>query len=205
MWWMVICLIAAFFMMNAGSDPSQSSRLGTAPKSIVAEDTFPTDGKRYKPDQGRSTTRPPLRNNNPPDRKTRVADWYDVNPEYAPRNFRRQRQKLIPQRVVIDKAKPFKVEGWALASWYGPGFEGKPTAWGKPFKKWDETIVAHKSLPRGTKLRLTYPKTGKTIDVTVADRGPYWEDREIDLSQGAAFALGMLDSGVAWLRVERLS
>lgn len=204
MWWMVICLFAAFFMMNAGQDSSQSSRLGTASKSIVAEDTLPTDGKRYAPDHGRSSTRPPLRENTPPDRKTRVANWYETHPEYAPKNFRTY-GKLNPQHVVIDKTKPFKKEGWALASWYGPRFNGRPMTWGEIFNMSDPTIVAHKSLPRGTRLRLTYPETGKSIVVIVKDHGPYWEDRELDLSKGAAEQLGMIEAGVAWLQVERLS
>lgn len=205
MWWMVLCFFAVFFMFNeATRDPSRSSELETTTQSSVVEDTQDTLGTRQLPAEGRAKSTRPL-DETPPERSARVANWYESNPEYAPKNIRSRGPNLRPQKVAINANIPFKKEGWALASWYGPGFEGNPTAWGEIFNSMDATIVAHKTLPRGTKLRLTYPETGKSIIVRVRDRGPYWEDRELDLSQGAAVALGMIIAGVAWLQVERLS
>ena len=88
------------------------------------------------------------------------------------------------------------------ASWYGKQFHGRLMANGKRFDMFDPKTVAHKSLPFGTKLKLTNPKNGRVIWVVVRDRGPYVKGRHIDLSYAAAKALGILQSGVATLRVE---
>ena len=87
----------------------------------------------------------------------------------------------------------------ALASWYGPGFDGLPTATGAAFDA-DGLSTAHKTLPMGTDLIVSYG--GKSIPVTVNDRGPYTGDRELDLSQGAAQELGLIGPGVDWVQVE---
>lgn len=85
-----------------------------------------------------------------------------------------------------------------LASWYGPGFQGLPTASGTPYDASGYT-AAHKTLPLGTELAVSYG--GKTVEVTVNDRGPYVGDRELDLSQGAAQALGLTHAGVDYVSV----
>lgn len=82
------------------------------------------------------------------------------------------------------------------ASWYGPGFHGKKTASGEIYDMHKMT-AAHKRLPLGTKLEVTNKRTGKTIIVTVNDRGPFHGNRIIDLSHAAASKLGVLKSGVA--------
>ncbi len=87
----------------------------------------------------------------------------------------------------------------ALASWYGPGFHGSPTATGEPYDAYGYT-TAHKTLPMGTELIVSYE--GKSILVTVNDRGPYSGDRELDLSQGAAQALGLTQAGVDYVEVQ---
>lgn len=80
-----------------------------------------------------------------------------------------------------------------LASWYGPGFEGQPTASGEPFDKHDFTC-AHKTLPFGTVLNVAYE--GRSTQCRVNDRGPYSGNRELDLSQGTAEYLGLDEVGV---------
>lgn len=87
----------------------------------------------------------------------------------------------------------------ALASWYGPGFDGLPTATGAAYDA-GGLSTAHQTLPMGTELMVSYG--GKSVPVTVSDRGPYTEDRELDLSQGAAQALGLIGPGVDWVQVE---
>jgi rare lipoprotein A len=87
----------------------------------------------------------------------------------------------------------------ALASWYGPGFDGKMTSSGQPFDA-DGLTTAHPTLPIGTELIASYE--GKSVPVTVNDQGPYTGNRELDLSQGAAKALGLIKPGVDYVQVE---
>ena len=91
----------------------------------------------------------------------------------------------------------------ALASWYGPGFIGRLTANGEVYTA-EEHTTAHKSLPFGTRVRVTNPHTGQSIVVRVNDRGPYIGAREFDLSRRAAISVGLIESGVATLQFEIL-
>ena len=75
----------------------------------------------------------------------------------------------------------------ALASWYGPGFYGRTTACGLRMTR-KLLGVAHKKLPCGTEVALTY--NGKAITVPVVDRGPFKRGRRWDLTSAAAKALG---------------
>lgn len=99
--------------------------------------------------------------------------------------------------AIIDYVE----DGSMLASWYGPGFHGKQTANGEFFNE-EAFTAAHKSLKFGTLLRLTNLKNGKFVIVRINDRGPYWERRNLDLSKAAARELGMVEKGVARLKVE---
>lgn len=100
-----------------------------------------------------------------------------------------------------------------VSSWYGPGFHGRLTASGSTFDS-SAMTVAHRTLPFGTRLRLVNPATNKEALVRVSDRGPYdvWKGvryfegrRDLDVSEGVARRLGMLEEGVATLQVEVLS
>lgn len=82
------------------------------------------------------------------------------------------------------------------ASWYGPGFHGRKTASGARFNQ-NAMTAAHKTLPLGTVVKVTNQKTGKSIRVTINDRGPFVKGRIIDLSKAAAESLGTRRSGVA--------
>src|SRR5918995_7022236 len=70
------------------------------------------------------------------------------------------------------------------ASWYGPGFHGRTTANGERYNMYELT-AAHRSLPFGTKVRVTNRMNGKSVVVRINDRGPYGGGRVIDLSRGA--------------------
>ncbi|ADU52393.1 rare lipoprotein A [Thermaerobacter marianensis DSM 12885] len=83
----------------------------------------------------------------------------------------------------------------AVASWYGPGFYGRPTASGEIFTG-REMTAAHRTMPFGTVLLVTYPETGRSVQVRINDRGPFVEGRDLDLSEAAAEALGMVSAGV---------
>ncbi len=86
-----------------------------------------------------------------------------------------------------------KIEG--LASWYGPYFHGRITATGETFNQHDLT-AAHPSLPFDTYLKVTNLKSGKAVIVRINDRGPYFENRSLDLSWEAARQIGSDDVGV---------
>lgn len=79
-----------------------------------------------------------------------------------------------------------------VASYYGYELAGSPTASGEPFNPEGYT-AAHKTLPLGTQLQVSYG--GSTVNVTVNDRGPYVAGRDLDLSQGAAEAIGLTGVG----------
>ncbi|MFW6198326.1 MAG: septal ring lytic transglycosylase RlpA family protein [Acidobacteriota bacterium] len=91
-----------------------------------------------------------------------------------------------------------------VASWYGDQYHGRQTASGEVYDMYDLT-AAHKTLPFGTRLRVTHPRTGRSVVVKVNDRGPFVRGRELDLSYGAADALGMVAEGVARVRIQRLN
>lgn len=90
------------------------------------------------------------------------------------------------------------VEAFAVcgaASWYGPGFHGKRTASGATFNK-NSLTAAHKTLKFGTKVRVTNPRNGKSVIVTINDRGPFTKGRIVDLSEKAADIIGIKKRGV---------
>lgn len=87
------------------------------------------------------------------------------------------------------------------ASWY---HEGKLTANGERFNP-DGITCAHKHLAFHTKVRVTNLRNGRSVICRVNDRGPFIAGREIDLSRGAARQIGMLESGVAQVRIEVLN
>jgi rare lipoprotein A (peptidoglycan hydrolase) len=89
------------------------------------------------------------------------------------------------------------------ASWYGPRFARRRTASGAPFDP-QALTAAHRTLPFGSKVRVTNLHNGRSVVLTITDRGPFRARREIDLSYGAARALGMVERGVATVRVELL-
>jgi rare lipoprotein A (peptidoglycan hydrolase) len=90
------------------------------------------------------------------------------------------------------------------ASWYGPGFYGNRTANGEIYRPGTMT-AAHKSLPFGTRVKVTNLNNGRSQIVRINDRGPYIGGRIIDLSETAADALGLKSSGVAPVKVQVLN
>ena len=96
--------------------------------------------------------------------------------------------------VALDDGRAEATTG--LASWYGPGLEGNPTASGDAFDA-SAFTAAHKTLPFGTWLTVSY--RGRSAQVVVNDRGPYTGGRDLDLSQGAAEYLGLTSAGVDYV------
>jgi rare lipoprotein A len=89
------------------------------------------------------------------------------------------------------------------ASWYGGKFHGRRTANGERYDM-NKLTAAHKTLPFGTKVKVTNRANGKSVVVRINDRGPFVGGRTIDLSRGAATAVGMLSSGVAKVKLDIL-
>jgi rare lipoprotein A len=90
------------------------------------------------------------------------------------------------------------------ASWYGGKFHGRTTANGETFDM-DGLTAAHRSLPFGSKVRVTNPATKDSVVVRINDRGPYAGNRVIDLSRAAAKAVRLIGPGVAPVRLEVLT
>ncbi len=87
------------------------------------------------------------------------------------------------------------------ASWYGPGFDGNYSASGEVFNRHAMT-AAHRTLPFGTRVLVTNRNNGRSVVVRINDRGPFTGGRVIDLSQGAAASIGMIESGVADVQID---
>lgn len=95
-------------------------------------------------------------------------------------------------------------ECWeATASWYGADFEGDPTASGTLFNMQAAT-AAHRSLPLGSIVRVSNPQTGKSLILTINDRGPYVPGRSLDVSYGVARMLGFAQQGLCRVKIELL-
>jgi rare lipoprotein A len=91
--------------------------------------------------------------------------------------------------------------GYAVASWYGPKFNGRPTSSGEIFNMYAHTC-AHKAYPFGTILKVTNVSNGKEVECTVNDRGPFVSGRDIDLSYGSAKEIGLIGTGTGRVFLE---
>ncbi len=117
-------------------------------------------------------------------------------------------------RAYDPKTKPYKVMGVTYyplksahgydeigyASWYGSDFHGKRTATGETYNMHALT-AAHKTLPLGTRVKVTNLENGRSAYLVVNDRGPFVRGRIIDLSYGAARKLGSVDKGIIKVRI----
>lgn len=97
---------------------------------------------------------------------------------------------LTASEVIVGKA-----------SWYGPGFHGRPTSSGVPFNRFALT-AAHRTLRAGTVVRVTNLRNDRSAVLVVNDWGPVPADLEIDVSEAAAEVLGFREQGVTRVRIE---
>jgi rare lipoprotein A len=109
----------------------------------------------------------------------------------------------VPVQPTAKKspAVPTKLPQTGEASFYGVQHQGKQTASGTIYDQ-ARLTAAHPSLPFGSKIKVTNLANGKSVEVEITDRGPFAGNRIIDLSQAAAKALEMIESGTATVRVE---
>jgi rare lipoprotein A (peptidoglycan hydrolase) len=130
---------------------------------------------------------------------------YTVRRERA---VHKSQRKHVPTRdpietLIANEYRESKIIQHGTASWYGPGFYGRKTASGEVFTK-TQLTAAHPTLPMGTKLRVTNNDTGESVVVKVNDRGPFHGNRIIDLSHAAAKTIGLIQSGVCSVKIERI-
>ena len=114
---------------------------------------------------------------------------------------RDSKERYRPEALLLKGSKHMAI---LTASYYGEDFHGKLTANGETFDMFGIS-AAHKTLPFGTVLKISYPPTGRSIDVRVNDRGPFIGGRDIDLSYGAALKLGLVKDGVGKVKVTIIS
>ena len=90
-----------------------------------------------------------------------------------------------------------------IAAWYGAQYAGRPTASGAIFDP-GKLTAAHRTLPFGTRVRVTNRDNGRSVTVTINDRGPFTPGRVIDLSEAAARKIDMIRAGIAPVEIEVL-
>jgi len=112
--------------------------------------------------------------------------------------------KISPLENITKQFKEFILQTFqGRASWYGGAFHGRRTASGAIHRA-ENLTAAHRWLPFGTKVKVTNLQNGRAVIVEVTDRGPFVGNRVLDVSQGAAQALGMIQMGVAKVKVDVL-
>ncbi len=120
------------------------------------------------------------------------------------KNFFRM-QKLITFSLlsffVLTSISLFAQEEYGLASYYGDEFDGRATAYGETYHK-EAFTAAHKKYPKGTMLKVTRIDNNKSVTVRVNDKGPFVKGRIIDLSRAAAEKIGLIDAGVAEVKIK---
>jgi rare lipoprotein A len=115
-----------------------------------------------------------------------------------------QKVSVEPDSTKTSRKRSAKHALNGTASWYGPAFHGKKTASGEIYDQ-TKLTAAHKTLPLGSKARVTNLENGSAVEVEINDRGPFVDGRIIDLSRAAAGALGLIKSGTAPVRVELIA
>ncbi len=105
-----------------------------------------------------------------------------------------------PDKPQEKAPRTFLGEG--LASYYGPGLHGRKTASGERFDQ-NAMTAAHRTVRFGTCVRVVNMENGKSVEVRVNDRGPFKDERIIDVSLGAARKLDMVEKGLARVRLYR--
>jgi rare lipoprotein A len=112
--------------------------------------------------------------------------------------------KKHQRTAAAPPPSPIRSGETGLASWYGHPYHGRPAANGEIYDM-EGFTAAHRTLPFGTWVRVVNLTNDKTVDVRITDRGPFVENRIIDLSHAAAGAIGLIGPGVARVRIDILS
>ncbi|MDD3806910.1 MAG: septal ring lytic transglycosylase RlpA family protein [Candidatus Marinimicrobia bacterium] len=115
-------------------------------------------------------------------------------------------QTVPSKQIPVEKNYELSYQrSWiGLCSWYGEDFHGKKTASGEIYNMYDLT-AAHRTLPLGTKVRVTNLENNRSVILTINDRGPYIEGRILDVSYAAAKALGFEHMGTTRVHIQVIS
>lgn len=176
-----VLAVGAFALVNGDGQAKTASAAQTAPQATT-----------------------PLRDE-PRAEPTRASRGGTRSPEPSPKKTRSPKSKpdTTSGHVAKPRKKKYKVvrSGSCKASYY---WEGQMTASGEPFDP-SELTAAHKTLPMGTKVRVTNKNNGRSVVVRINDRGPYAGGRCLDLSRAAMKKVGGTGAGVIPVRYEVLS
>jgi len=138
---------------------------------------------------------------NPPDNLDEIPDAqpkYEALSKWAGRPYVAFDKKYTPMKKII----PFKEEGYA--SWYGKRYHGKKTSIGEAYDMYQMT-GAHKTLPLPCYIKVTNLKNKRSVIIRVNDRGPFVDNRIIDLSYAAAHRLRIIETGSELVRIEMVN
>jgi rare lipoprotein A len=186
-WWTGPAVVALLAGCAGGGGPQPSGqREAAAPAQPVSGERYALSGDAYPED--------------PPD----VSQIPDAVPRVEPpsRGGNRPTYEVWGKTYrVLSDASGYARQG--TASWYGEKFHGYATSNGEIYDMYKMT-AAHRSLPLPTYARVTSLENGRSVIVRVNDRGPFHNDREIDLSYAAAARLDILDRGTGRVKVEAI-
>ena len=144
----------------------------------------------------------PVHTDRAPSRPPDVSSVPDAVPRHEPRSSRgnpKSYEVFGRRYYVLDSANGHVERG--VASWYGEKFHGRLTSSGEPYDMYVMT-AAHKTLPLPTYARVTNLANGRSVVVKVNDRGPFVDNRIVDLSYAAAARLDMLRAGTAMVELK---
>lgn len=146
--------------------------------------------------------RPVLRDNGPAIAPPWLVDLPDPEPTNEPKSARGNGNPYtVFGRTYYVRETAAGYDATGIASWYGAKFHGRPTSNGETYDMYALT-AAHRALPLPCYVRVTRVDNGRSTIVRVNDRGPFHDDRLIDLSYAAAVKLGFEKSGIARVRVQ---
>ena len=113
-------------------------------------------------------------------------------------------QKEVGSETRDSQKRESRFSSHVVASWYGPGYEGRRTASGEAFDP-NGFSAASKTLPLGSIVRVTNIQNGRSVDIRINDRGPVAPGRSIDLSPAAARKIGLTNKGIDRVKITRIS
>jgi rare lipoprotein A len=109
-----------------------------------------------------------------------------------------------PPSRTVPPPSPVEREQLGRASWYGEPHHGRRTSSGEVYDM-NGLTAAHRTLPLGTRIRVTNLDNGRSVDVRINDRGPFVDGRIVDLSRAAARRIGRLGAGLFRVRLTVLT
>lgn len=187
---LALTAILTVAVLAAGCSSEPVTEENKPAESVVTETT--TDS-RYKLAQDKA-----------PDQAFDASQIKELTPVYEPPSAKGNRSPYTvwgKQYEVLPSGVGYKTQG--IASWYGKKFHGYATANGEVYDMY-QLSAAHKSLPLPSYVLVTNLENQRQVLVRVNDRGPFHEDRVIDLSYAAAMRLGMLKNGTAKVKLETI-